>query len=49
MALIGPTNQQKIKIFEEVNETNPNKLEDNKVIIQKWLSLQPHLPKNYGN
>ncbi|XKL64999.1 hypothetical protein PGB90_005085 [Kerria lacca] len=48
MALLGPTNQQKILIFEEINETNPNKLEQNKAIIQQWMVLQPHLPKNYG-
>lgn len=48
MALMGPTNQQKNKILEELNETNPNKLEENKAIIQQWLKSQPHLPKNYG-
>ncbi|XP_065201197.1 alpha-tocopherol transfer protein-like [Planococcus citri] len=47
MALIGATNQQKTKIYEEINETHSNKLEDNKAIVQKWLSSQPHLPKNY--
>ncbi|KAK7604816.1 hypothetical protein V9T40_006002 [Parthenolecanium corni] len=47
MALMGPTNQQKNKILEELNETNPNKLEENKAIIQQWLKSQPHLPKNY--
>lgn len=48
MALMGPTNQQKNKILEEINETNPNKLEENKAIIKQWLNSQPHLPKNYG-
>lgn len=47
MALMGPTNQQKNQILEEINETNPNKLEENKAIIKQWLNSQPHLPKNY--
>lgn len=48
MALIGATNQQRVKILEEVNETNANKLDENKNIIKQWLEMQPHLPKNYG-
>lgn len=47
MALIGANNQQKKNIFEEINETSPNKLEDNKAIIEKWIRSQPHMPKNY--
>ena len=48
MALIGATNQQKIKILQELNETHPNKCEENKEVIQQWMKMQPHLPKNYG-
>ena len=48
MALIGATNQQKIKILEEINETHSNKCEENKEAIEQWMKTQLHLPKNYG-
>lgn len=47
MALIGATNQQKISIFEEINESAPNKCQENKESIKQWMATQPHLPKNY--
>lgn len=47
MALIGANNQQRLKIFEEINETHPNKCEEVKNVIKQWIKSQPHLPKNY--
>lgn len=43
--LIGPNEEQLIRVREELNE-DPERLAHNLNIFKKWTSFQPHLPKN---
>lgn len=45
--LRAPTSDQMVMIANELNE-NSERLEHTVNLFRKWVSYQPHLPKNIG-
>lgn len=46
--LEGPTQQQMEAIRAELGE-DPDRLQNNIQLLQKWISCQAYLPQDYGN